>query len=61
MSAIILALFQDVVIPELASWIKTRHAAGAPPTLAEIVAHMNETADATVTAGEAWLKSKGAL
>jgi hypothetical protein len=58
--ALWIALFQQIVIPEVASWMSSR-ATGAPaPTADQILAQMNAIAQPIVDAGEAFLKSKGA-
>lgn len=57
--ALVLAIFEKVVIPELSAWLASRHQASDPPSVAEIAAHLTETANAIITAGTAFLKEKG--
>lgn len=60
--SIIQAIFANIVLPEIADWLTTRRAGNqAPPTKDELLAEMNTRADAILTAGEAFLRAKGAL
>ena len=56
MSAIILAIIQAGVIPEIMAFIRQRFTqTGQMPTDAEVLARVAEMADAIIANGEAWL------
>ena len=60
--ALILLLFEKVLIPELAHWLANRRAAGQPfPTKDEILTELDAKAVTILNAGDAFLQSKGAL
>lgn len=61
-AAALVVLFEKIIIPELALLLARRQAAGQPPpSKDEILANMNEIANRYEDAGEAFLRSKGAL
>jgi hypothetical protein len=53
--ALIAALIQQVAIPELLSWLKSRQAAGQTIDDAAIIAKLGSDADAIIATGQAWL------
>ncbi len=53
--ALIAALIQEVAIPELMAWLKSKQAAGEPIDDAAILAKLNMDADAVIAKGNAWL------
>lgn len=53
--ALLAALIQQVAIPELLSWLKSRQAANAPIDDAAILEKLQMDADAGIAAGNAWL------
>lgn len=60
--ALILILFEKVLMPELLHWMERRRQADQPlPTKDEILAKLNTDANTIVAAGEEFLRSKGAL
>lgn len=55
-TALLLALINDVALPELAAWLRARHAAGASTiTDADVLAKLATDTDFIITAGNAWL------
>lgn len=60
MGALIAALVQNVLIPEITVAIRAHQAAtGALPTDAQIIAALNLDEDRLRSVGNAWLASKG--
>ena len=58
--ALILILFEKVLVPELAHWLAARRAQNLPlPTKEEILAKLDADAITIINAGEAFLQSKG--
>lgn len=53
--ALVVALLQQVAIPELLAWLKSRHEAGQPLDDAAILEKLGLDADAGIAAGQAWL------
>lgn len=54
--SILIALLQQVVIPEVTAVVRAHHnATGNLPTDAEVLAALNIDADKGITIGEAWL------
>lgn len=53
--ALIAALIQNVAIPELLSWLKSRQESGQPIDDAAILAKLNADADAVIAKGRAYL------
>jgi len=56
-SAVIIALIQAGIVPEISAFIRSRFTkAGKFPTDAEIIAHVKKRKDIIVAAGEAFLE-----
>lgn len=48
-----MAILQNIVVPELASYIKQQFdSTGQPPTEAELMQHLNDIADRIVSKGQ---------
>lgn len=54
-AGLILALIQNVGLPELERWLHARHAAGEPVDEGAILALLQKDADEGIASGEAWL------
>ncbi len=54
--ALLIALLQQIAIPELMAWLKSRHDAGQTIDDAAILEKLQMDADAGIAAGEQWLK-----
>ena len=59
--AVIHAIFMQILLPELSRWLARRKQDEAFPTTEELLAQLNANAAAFITAGEAFLRSKGAI
>lgn len=53
--ALLIALLQQVAVPEIQAWLKSRHDAGEPIDDAAIIDKLGMDADAGIALGEAWL------
>jgi hypothetical protein len=53
--ALLAVLINEVAIPELTSWLRSRHAAGAPLTDADVIAKLVTDTNLIVQVGENWL------
>ena len=61
MSPIWIALFNNILVPELMRWLRSRQEQGLPlPTDAEVIAKLHTLADQVIAEGNAFLASKGA-
>ena len=49
------ALINEVALPELVAWLRSRHTAGQTVTDADVIAKLVSDADFGVKFGEAWL------
>lgn len=59
--ALIQALFQHVLLPELSRWLARRGSDAPFPTKDELLAELDKNATTVINAGEDFLRSKGAL
>lgn len=55
--ALLIALITQIGIPELAAWLRARHAAGQVVTDADVIAKLEADTGLTISIGEAWLKA----
>ena len=53
--ALLIALIQNLAIPELVAWLHSRHNAGQPLDDAAILAKLGVDADGGIALFEAWL------
>jgi len=57
---IFIALFNNVLFPELMKWLRERQSQGLPlPTDADVIAKLHTLADQVIAEGNAFLASKG--
>lgn len=55
--ALLLILIQNIAIPELAAWLRARHAAGQTLTDADILAKLAADADTVTHLADLWMSA----
>lgn len=62
MKKLLPVILEEILLPELITWLKRRREAGQPlPTKEEILAQLDADAERFLAAGEAFLAKHGAL
>lgn len=57
---LLIALINQIAIPELTRWLASRHAAGQPVDDAAILQKLSLDADAVIALGTSWIASHSA-
>ena len=55
--ALLIALIQNIAIPEITAWLRSRHANGQTVDDAAILEKLQLDADAGIAVGEDWLRN----